>query len=133
MAVNTATSRTLGQSERELLGQRAGRSGAGQPIKGLEDLDKAVEQVWRSGKTVQLEAHFHPANAPGTQAWLFSLYPVKDSDDETCAVALAPADITEQSQARDAALVMAPVPLPSPLWKRNSASRYPSNCALCGC
>lgn len=99
-AVNEAMTRTLGQSERELLGQIPGRYRTGQPIKGLEDLDQAVELVWQSGKTVRMEAHFRPADEPHTSAVLFSLYPVKDRTGQICAVALAPADITEQFHAR---------------------------------
>ncbi|MFI5798710.1 SpoIIE family protein phosphatase [Streptomyces sp. NPDC051677] len=100
MAVNAAMTRTLGKPERELLGLPLGYSRAGQHIKGLEGLDATVEQVWQSGRTVRLEEHFRPADEAHTRAVMFSLYPVKDRTGQTRAVALAPADITEQFHAR---------------------------------
>ncbi|SHH30559.1 ATP-binding SpoIIE family protein phosphatase [Streptomyces sp. 3214.6] len=100
IAMNTAMTRALGKPEQELLGLPIGYSGPGQRIEGLEVLDEAAEQVWRSGEEVRRTARFHPADKDRAFTLLFALYPIKDHAGRVCAMSVAVVDKTEQFRAR---------------------------------
>ncbi|MEU1520326.1 SpoIIE family protein phosphatase [Streptomyces sp. NPDC005811] len=100
IAANAAMARAMGTSESGRLGLRVGHDEHGRPFKGMEGLADAVEQVWRSGRTVSRETLFRAPGEERAHGWMTWFYPVVDPAGRVCAVSGAGGDASEQVRAR---------------------------------
>lgn len=99
VAANLATKGVGGRTEEQLLGLQPGEVAPGQIMKGAENLDRVIDQVFATGVPAPLNTDLRPGGE-SQHVWQVVVTPVQDPAGKVQAVSVTTLDTTEQYRAR---------------------------------